>query len=71
MGSPLSPLVLDLVMEDVEKRALSTSLFEPIFYKRYVDDIFTIFPTDKITELLNVFNSIEQSIQFTLEVEKK
>ena len=68
MGSSLSPLVSDLIMEDVEKRTLSTLSFKPILYKRYVDDIFTIFPTDKITELLNVFNSIEQSIQFTLEI---
>ena len=39
MGSPLSPLVSNLVMEDIEKRALLKLSFKPILYKRYVDDI--------------------------------
>ena len=48
MGSPLSPLVSNLVMEDVEKRSLLKLSFKPILYKRYVDDILRIVPTDKI-----------------------
>lgn len=70
MGSPLSPIVSNLVMEDVEKRALSKLSFKPILYKRYVDDILTVIPTNNITELFNIFNSIDDSIQFTLETEK-
>ena len=35
-----------------------------------MDDIFTIVPTDKIKEFLNVFNSIEQYLQFTLKIEE-
>ena len=70
MGSPLSPLVSNLVMEDVEKRALLKLSFKPIRYKPYVDDILTIVPTDKIAEFLDVFKSIEQSIKFTFEKEE-
>ena len=57
-------------MEHVEKRALEELSFKPILYKRNVDDILTIVPTEKITEFFDVFNSIEQSIKFTLDNEK-
>ena len=70
MGFPFSPLVSNLVMEDVEKQALSKFSFKSTVYKLYVDDILTIVPTDKIIELLNVLNSIEQPIQFTLQIKK-
>ena len=59
MGSSLSPSVSNVVLEDVKKRALSALDFVPLFYKRYVDDIFFIIPTDGILDLVNAFNSID------------
>ena len=38
MGSPVSMVVADLVMEDVEERALTTYHSPPLFWKRYVDE---------------------------------
>ena len=38
MGSPVSVTVANLVMEDVEQRALSSYLSPPPFWKRYVDN---------------------------------
>ena len=70
MGSPLSPIVSNLVLEDVEKRALSSLDFVPLIYKRYVDDILVIIPSDKILDLVNAFNSIGHSIQFTYKTER-
>ena len=69
MGSPVSPVVADIFMEDFEELALSSSPVTPRFYKRYVDDTFTILPTDKITIFLNHLNSINPKIQFTMELE--
>jgi len=39
MGSPLSPIIADVVLQDIEKRALGRLGIEVPFYMRYVDDI--------------------------------
>ena len=36
MGSPVSAVIANMVMEDVEQRALATSPVKPFFWKRYV-----------------------------------
>ena len=38
MGSPISAVVANMVMEDVEQMALATSPVKPFFWKRYVND---------------------------------
>ncbi|CAK1594250.1 unnamed protein product [Parnassius mnemosyne] len=69
MCSPVSPVVADTFMEDFEEKALLTAPVNPRFYKRYVDDTFTILPSDKVTAFLNHLNSINPKIQFTMELE--
>ncbi|XP_011867795.1 PREDICTED: uncharacterized protein LOC105561973 [Vollenhovia emeryi] len=39
MGSPLSPIIADITMQDLECKAMETLRFRPMFYIRYVDDI--------------------------------
>ena len=70
MGSPVSATIADLVMEDVEKRALSSFPNPPPFWKRYVDDTCTTLHPDSIPVFHQHLNSIEPSIQFTYEVEQ-
>ena len=36
MGSPVSAVIANMVMEGVEQRALATSPVKPFFWKRYV-----------------------------------
>ena len=69
MGSPVSVTVADLVMEDVEERALSACTHRPLFWKRYVDDTLSALPLDQIQAFHHHLNSIEPSIQFTIEEE--
>jgi len=47
MDSPLSPVIADIVMQDLEKRALEGFINEIPFYYRYVDDILTAVPRQK------------------------
>ena len=69
MGSPVSVVVADLVMEDIESRALTSFPSPPCFWKRYVDDTCCAIRTDSVENFHRHLNSIEPSIQFTLEAE--
>ena len=69
MGSPLSPIIADIVMQDLEETALKKLSVQPLFYFRYVDDILLALPSDAINDTLNIFNSLHTRLQFTLEVD--
>jgi hypothetical protein len=46
MGSPLSPVLCNLYVEDLELKALSSFTPKPSLFMRYVDDIFIVWPED-------------------------
>jgi len=71
MGSPLSPVIVDIVMQDLEKRVLETFNFDIPFYFRYVDNLVMAVPTSKIELVIETFNSIHTSLQFTSEIGHK
>jgi len=68
MGSPLSPIIAELVLQDFEFKALGILNINMPFYYRYVDDIALAVPKHKTNEILKVFNSQHERIQFTLEM---
>ena len=68
MGSPLSPLIADIVIQDLEESMLETLSFRLPFYIRYVDDIACAIPKDKSELILNLFNSYHPRLQFTMEI---
>lgn len=68
MGSPLSPIIADIILQDFEKRALISLNFSPSFYVRYVDDIALAAPPSTFEHILSVFNSFHPRLQFTLEI---
>ena len=69
MGSPLFPIIADIVMQDLEEIAISNlQVFHPLFYYRYVDDIVLAFPSEYIDDTLTIFNSLHTRLQFTMEV---
>ena len=57
MGSPVSVVVADLVMEDVEQRALRTYPNPPKFWKRYVDDTCCILRSDLVDDFHSHLNT--------------
>lgn len=69
MGSPLSPVLGDLVMERLLDRVLPRLKFDIPFVKKYVDDLILVVPLDKQVEILDVFNDFHNKLQFTMETE--
>ena len=69
MGNPVSAIVANLVMEDIERRIFSISNTIR-FWKRFVDDVWAVLPREKVSSFLNYANSLETSINFTCELEK-
>ena len=69
MGSPVSAVIANLVMVDVEQRALASVPVSLSFWKRFVDDVISAVSRNEIYILLQHLNSIEPSIQFTVERE--
>ncbi len=69
MGLPVSVTVANLVMEDIENKGISTYPSPPPFWKRFVDDIITALPKVSVQPFLNHINSIEETINFTIELE--
>ena len=61
--SPLSPIIVDVVIQDLENEVLSTFDFDISFFYRYVDDIMAI-PTSRINIVLT--NSIQYTLDFNL-----
>ena len=70
MCSPVSAVLANMIMEDVEQRGLAISPVKPSFWKRYVDDVISAVSGNKAESLPSHLNSVEPSIQFTLEREK-
>ena len=47
MGSPVSPIVCNLYMEDLEQKALAQAENPPRWWKRYVNDTYTVLHKDQ------------------------
>ena len=71
MGSPISLIVANVFMENFEEKAISTAPHPPYFWKRYVDDTFTILESSHRRAFLDCINSIDQHIQFTCEEQRE
>ena len=72
MGSPLGPTLANVFMSHFEKKWLEVCpiSFKPVFYRRYIDDIFVMFKSeDHIKLFADFMNTCHSSIKFTFEKE--
>ena len=67
MGSPISPIMANLYMEEFENKTINSAPQPPLFWRRLVDDTFTILQSSQKISFLEQLNSIEEHIQFTSE----
>jgi hypothetical protein len=71
MGSPLSPVIANFLMEDFEEQAIKLATHKPVYWYRYLDDTFIIWPhgQDKPTEFLDYLHGLHNNIKFNMEIE--
>jgi hypothetical protein len=73
MGSPLSGLMAEIFLQDIEQKKIKPLLEDNIiaYYNRYVDDLFIIYNPLLISpqDLLQQFNKQHKNLQFTLNEE--
>jgi len=69
MGSPLSPIITDIVMQDLEEASLNKINLKLPFYYRYIDDIIMAAPSDNILQIYHIFNNYYDRLKFTIEYE--
>src|SRR5436190_15508000 len=67
MGSPLSPILADLTLCDLEEKAKIRIPCHLPLYFRYVDDIFLAAPPALFDVILDTFNSLHPRMKFTIE----
>jgi len=70
MGSPVSVVVAEIVMQQVEEHALTTCRQTIPLWLGYVDDTFTAIHRDKIDDFHNHLNEQNTHIQFTKEIKE-
>ena len=67
MGSPVSPILAYIYMKAFEDRAINTALNPLRMWRRYVDDTFVIQQKSHKEEFFQHVNTVDTSIQFTVE----
>ncbi|KAK3733805.1 hypothetical protein QZH41_009461 [Actinostola sp. cb2023] len=67
MGSPISVVIANLVMEVIESKAIHSFLHPPRVYGRYVDDTICVLKKDPIDAFHAHLNDQERNIKFTVE----
>ena len=70
VGSPLSPIVANIFMENLEEEAWETAPHPPSLWKRFVDDTFVILEAQYKDGFFHHINSLDANIKFTAETAK-
>ena len=71
MGSPVSVIVANLFMEELEKRALESFGQGVRVWRRYVDDTFVVVKKEQVGALHRHLNNQSDGISFTVEEERE
>ena len=69
MGSPLSPVIANIYMQDLESRVLGTAPLKPLLWLSYVNDTFVMWNhgDKELQNFLKHLNGQHADIRFTME----
>ena len=69
MGSPISVIVANLIMESIENKMLKDFASPPRIWIGYIDDTFVVLKKTEVVSFHKFINNIKDSIKFTVEQE--
>ena len=69
MGSPVSPIIPNIFMEDLEDKTFATYDATPRVWYRFVDDVISVVKKHNVRGLLLHLNKQHGRIQFTMKME--
>ena len=70
MGFPLSPVLANIFMVELEQNIIPTLFKDISLWKRYVDDTICFVNSNRISHVLESLNSFHSNIKFTVKIEK-
>jgi len=68
LGSPLSPIIADLTLQNLESHTPKNLSFIPSFYIRYVNDTVLAALYTLLSELFEKFNFFNPRLKFIIEI---
>ena len=70
LGTKVAVAFASIFMARIERQILSQSCIKPLFWKRYIDDVFSLWNTslDKIESFVKKANNFHSTIKFTAEM---
>ena len=70
MGTKMAVAFANIFMAKIEKEILRQSSIKPIFWKRFIDDVISVWDTSRneIEEFLLKANNVHPTIKFTAEI---
>ena len=70
MGTTMEPALASIVVAHYEEKYLAKLQQQPLVWKRYIDDVFTIWPYSKegFMEFFNGLNLVHSKLRFTMEI---
>ena len=70
MGTKMVVAFANIFRDEVETKILNQSALKPLFWERYVDDVFSIWNIhkDQVTQFIELANKHHQTIKFTAEI---
>ena len=70
MGTKMAVAFANIFMAKIEKEILRQSSIKPIFWKRFIDDVISVWDTSRnaIEEFLLKANNFDPTIKFTVEI---
>lgn len=73
MGTKMAVAFSVIFMADLEKQLLAANPLKPLLWKRFIDDIFSLWniPTEEVSIFVNFANLFHPAIKFTCEMSFK